>query len=144
MQPQVYNWTCSACALQWQLHASGLNTRITREETVYAIGYPEQINSSVGLTNINGPGQALINVLEQYGVVASQAWLNYSEVYKLVQNTSAIMSGSNWYHWVATRGINGQDLWIANSAPGYKGIWDILDEDDFYALGPFSVVFIER
>lgn len=112
----------------------------TREQTVYEIGYPDQINATYGLTNINGPGQALIDVLTTYGQPSEQAWLDFDDVYALAQETTGMMSGSAWFHWVAIRGVQGSNLWIANSAPGYMGVWDVLSRSDFNRLGPFSVV----
>ena len=53
------------------------------------------------------------------------------------------MSGQAWYHWVALRGVRGNQIWIANSAPGYKGVWDTLSREDFVRLGAFSVVWLE-
>lgn len=144
-QPQqVYSWTCSACATQWVLHATGLDQNITREQTVYKIGYPEQINENVGLTNRDGPGEALIDVFESYGVAATHGWLDFDTVYELAQRTAIAMSGAAWYHWVAVRGISGSSLWIANSALGYKGVYDTLSRSQFDNLGGFSVVYLER
>jgi hypothetical protein len=38
--------------------------------------------------------------------------------------------------------VQGSNLWIANSAPGYKGIYDVLSRYDFDRLGGFSVVWL--
>lgn len=141
---QQHDWTCSACATQWTLHATGLDPNITRPQTIWRIGYPEQINPSVGLTNRDGPGEALIDVFELYGVNALQGWLDFDTVYDLTQGTAIVMSGSNWYHWVAVRGIDGPNLWIANSAPGYKGVYSSLSRSQFNSLGPMNVVYLER
>jgi hypothetical protein len=148
MTPQVYAWTCSACSLEWVLRSTGLNpgsgdVYADRERTVYEIGYPDQINAAVGLTNKDGPGAALQSVLTEYGQASGQGWLGYDAVYELAQQTTGLMSGTNWYHWVALRGISGDNLWIANSAPGYMGIWDVLSEADFLRLGGFNVVWLE-
>jgi hypothetical protein len=51
------------------------------------------------------------------------------------------MSRANWY-WVAIRGVQGSNIWIANSAPGYKGVWDTLSREDFNRLGGFSVIWL--
>lgn len=140
MPPQVYGWTCSACALDWVLRATGLDPDHTREEAVYEIGYPHNINSHHGLMDANG--SALQDVYSSYGQSSEQAWLDFDTVYALAQHTTGQMSGTNWYHWVALRGVNGPDLWIANSAPGYLGVWDLLSRDDFERLGGFSVVWL--
>lgn len=138
MQPQVYGWTCSACSLDWVLRATGLNPNSTREETVYAIGYPDNINATYGL--MDSSGAALREVLAIYDMPSEQGWLSFDEVYAKAQVTTGMMSGAAWYHWVALRGVQGDGIWIANSAPGYKGIFDLLSRADYERLGGFSVV----
>jgi len=143
--PQVYSWTCSSCSLEWVKRAIGLiapqDIYTSRYDTVYEIGYPDNINPAYGL--MDASGSALRAVLENYGIPTSQAWLDFDTVYALAQETTGMMSGGAWYHWVALRGISGDALWVSNSAPGYKGIWDILTRADFERLGPFSVVLLE-
>ena len=112
----------------------------SRETTVYEIGYPNNINPTYGL--MDGSGAQLQRVLADYGVTTEQDWLGFDTVYQIAQGTTGLMSGAAYYHWVALRGIDGPDLWIANSAPGYRGIWDTLTRADFDRLGAFSVVWL--
>jgi hypothetical protein len=146
MVPQLYSWTCSACSLDWVLKATGLDggsgdVYADREKTVYAIGYPENINPVYGL--MDSSGSALRGVLEQtYSQPTDQGWLDFDTVYELAKDTTGLMSGAGWYHWVGLRGISGPNLYIANSAPGYKGVYDILSRADFNRLGGFSVVWL--
>lgn len=142
MAPQVYGWTCSACSLDWVMRATGLAPDYSRPRAVAEIGYSEEINAQYGLTNASGPGQALIAVLDSYDQGAEQGWLDFDTTYHLATETTGMMSGSAWYHWVGIRGVQGNNLWIANSAPGYKGIWDTLSRSDFSRLGPFNVVWL--
>jgi hypothetical protein len=140
MQPQLTDWTCSACSLDWTLRATALDPNSTRPKTIAYIGYPDQINPTYGL--MDGSGSALQGVLNQYGQASLHDWLDFDAVYALAQQTTGMMSGMAWYHWVALRGVQGSNLWIANSAPGYKGVWDTLSREDFARLGPFSVVWL--
>jgi hypothetical protein len=144
MPHQSTSWTCSACATSWVLRATQLDPACDEWCAVDKIGRPDQINPTWGLTNIDGPGQALIVVFETYGVEAEQAWLSYDQVYALASETVSLMGGSVWNHWVSVRGRLGADLWIANSGPGYAGVWDVLSRADFNRLGPFSVVSLVR
>lgn len=142
---QLYDWTCSACSLDWVLRSTSLGHLDTdiysaRERTVYEIGYPGNINSQYGL--MDSSGSALQDVLAAYGQGSEQGWLDFDTVYGLAQQTPGLMSGAAWYHWVGIRGTQGSNLWIANSAPGYKGIWDTLSRYDFERLGGFSVVWL--
>lgn len=144
MPGQLYDWTCSACSLEWIKRATGLvatdDVYGSREMTVYEIGYPDNINPTYGL--MDSSGVALAAVLERYGQETLHSWLDYDTTYELAQSTAGMLSGAAWYHWVALRGVQGSNLWIANSAEGYKGIYSILSRTDFDRLGPFSVVWL--
>ena len=140
MDPQVYSWTCSACSLDWVLRATQVAPDHTREQAVEEIGYPENINPTYGLMDASGP--ALRKVYSDYGIPTFQAWLTYDQVYAAAGHTTGQMSGGAWYHWVAIRGRSGNDLTIANSAEGYKGVYSTLTREQFNALGPFSCVLL--
>lgn len=146
MPGQLYDWTCSACSTEWIERALGFprghDVYTNREQVVYAIGYPGNINGTYGL--MDGSGAQLQRVLaDSTGFDSAQGWLDFDEVYGLAADqTPTLMSGASWYHWVAVRGVQGSALWIANSAPGYKGIFDILSRADFDRLGGFSVVWL--
>jgi hypothetical protein len=137
MLPQVYDWTCS---LNWVLRATGAAPAHTREQAVEQIGYPHNINPTYGL--MDASGSALRRVYAEYGLESRQAWLTFDQVWAGASSTTGQMSGGVWYHWVAIRGTRGADLWIANSAPNYMGVDDILTRTDFQRLGPFSVVWL--
>ena len=81
-------------------------------------------------------------MLDDYGVETSQSWLDFDTTYELVQDTPGMMSGAPWYHWVGIRGVDAGCIWVANSAPGYKGVTDHVSRDDFNRLGAFSVVWL--
>lgn len=140
MAPQVYDWTCSACALDWVLRSTGLDPAHTREQAVAQIGCPNNINPTYGL--MDAAGSALRAVYDQYSQPTEQGWLDFDAVHALAQDATGQMSGAAWYHWVALRGVQGSNLWIANSAEGYKGIYSTLSRYDFERLGPFSVVWL--
>lgn len=142
---QLYSWTCSACASDWVLraHGSGFSddAYTSREATGEAIGYPENINSTYGL--MDGSGAQLQRVIkEQAGLDSAHAYLSFDQAYAVYSVTPGCMSGGSWYHWVGVRGVSGPNLYIANSAPGYMGVWDILSRDDFNRLGPFSCIAV--
>jgi hypothetical protein len=146
MPGQLYDWTCSACSTEFVERAVGYarggDVYGNRESVVYAIGYTHNINGTYGL--MDGSGAQLQRVIkEQTGYDSQQGYLGFEEVYALGSSgTPALMSGAAWYHWVALRGVQGDSLWVANSAPGYKGIYDHLSREDFARLGGFSVVWL--
>lgn len=140
MPPQSADWTCSACSLAWVLRATAANTNANEWDTTYEIGVPDNINSTYGL--MDGSGSQLQRVLANYNLDSDQSWLTFGEAFAIAGSYTGMMSGGGWYHWVAIRGRSGNAIWIANSAPGYKGVSDILTESDFQRLGPFSVVWV--
>jgi hypothetical protein len=140
MEPQLLDWTCAACSLDWLKVATGMEAASDRYTTTMQIGYTENINPTYGL--MDGSGAELQRVLGEYGQDSAQGWLDYDSVYALARETTGMLSGANWYHWVALRGVQGTNLWVANSAQGYKGIYDILSRSDFERLGGFSVVWL--
>jgi hypothetical protein len=144
MPGQLYDWTCSACSLEWVMRSTGLITPwdiyASREDRVYEIGYPENINGTYGL--MSSDGWALRDVLNTYGQDTEQGWLDFDTAYELATRTTGMLSGAAWYHWTAIRGVQGDTLWIANSAPGYKSVWDNLSRSDWDRLGGFSVVWL--
>jgi hypothetical protein len=139
MAPQIYDWTCSACSLDWLLVAT-YSRGSDRERTVNEIGTPENINSTYGL--MDGSGAQLQRVLLDYGMHTQQGWLSFDQAWSIYSQAPGCMSGGAWYHWVGVRGTSDGNLWIANSAPGYQGVWDILSRSDFNRLGPFSCIWL--
>jgi len=143
---QLYNWTCSACSLEWLLRGYGASygqdIYTNRESTVYDIGYPTNINPSYGL--MDGSGAQLRRVFtERSGAATGQGWLTFDQMWSIAaQGNGGMLSGGGWYHWVGLRGTSGDALWIANSAPGYQSVWDTLDRASWNRLGPFSCVWV--
>lgn len=145
MPGQVYDWTCSACATEFVERGCGAprsgDIYANREAVVYAIGYPEHVNATYGL--MDGSGRQLQRVLRDHaGLETRQAWLSFDEAHEIYSQTFGLMAGQAWVHWVGVRGVQGSNLYIANSAPNYRGIWDVLSREDYQRLGPFSCVWV--
>src|SRR5262245_29119445 len=85
MPPQAYNWTCSACPLEWLKRATGVvipaDIYASRESTVYEIGYTQNINPAYGL--MDASGAQLQRVLRDYGLESDQGWFDFDTVYAL-------------------------------------------------------------
>jgi hypothetical protein len=140
MPRQAASWSCSACALAWLLRAMQLDPNCYEQCGIDEIGYPQNINPTYGL--MDGSGAQLQRVLSEHGQNSDQSWLSYDSAWSIYSQTPGAMSGGAWYHWVGVRGTSDGNLWIANSAPGYMGVYDILSRADFNRLGPFSCVWL--
>ena len=143
MPGQAYDWTCSVCSTTWVLQSIGL---IGRDYDAYSarydvgaqMGYPNCVNEVYGCMS----SQCVIDQFARYGLQAKQAWVNFDQAFAICSNTTGVLNGQSWYHFVGIRGTNGSNLWVANSAPGYRGVWDTLDRGTFNSLGPFQIIYL--
>ena len=140
MPPQVYNWTCSICACDWLLRATGLNPHSSREQVAYEIGYPSCVDAYSGLKDT----LCLVDVFRHYGVEAHQEWVDWPRAYELAGSTAYILNSTSWYHFVGGRGTINGSLWVANSAPGYQSIWDVVSASDWNRLPGWQMVWLEQ
>ena len=139
---QAQSWTCSICATDWVLLATGLDPNSTREKVAGEIGYPSCVNEQVGLADT----QCVVRVFESYGVQAKQEWIDWARAQELCGTTTGVLNSTRWYHFVSIRGLTGDGrLWIANSAPGYDGIDEAIDQGQFEAWsGTWQAVTLAR
>ena len=137
MEPQVYNWTCSVCSFTWTLNSQGIG--LNRQEATDIIGTPECVNPTYGLMS----AQCLIDAYAEQNFVAKQAWVTFEQAYSIAQHYTGCINPIGMYHFMAIRGVEGPTIWVANSAPGYMGIWDNIDVERFNALGPVQVIYLE-
>jgi hypothetical protein len=139
MEPQARSWTCSICACDWLIRATGLNPYSTREQVAYQIGYPSCVDEWSGLKDT----QCLVRCLEAYGVSVAQEWVSWSRALELASSTACILNSTSWYHFVGVRGLTDWGgLWLANSAMGYAGIFDTLAADQWAALPGWQMVYL--
>lgn len=137
MAPQALNWTCSICATDWTLRATGLNPYSAREQVAVHIGYPSCVDEWTGLKST----ECLVSVFSDYGVESQIEWVDWPRLLEIAGDTTGVLNGLGWYHFVGIRGLTEWGgVWLANSAVGYRGVWETLDEQQFNALGPFQVV----
>lgn len=141
MAPQVRNWTCSICATDWTLRATGLNPYSTREQVTAEIGYPNCVDEYSGLRD----GACVVRVFADYGVDAVQEWVSdFDRAYQLCSETAGLVDSIGMYHFMAIRGVTDNHLWVANSALGYRGVYETISRDQFLNLGPWKLVWLVR
>ena len=141
---QLSDWSCSACSTEYVERAAGASrgsdVYANREAVVNAIGYSGNINEVYGL--MDGSGAQLQRVLREHaGIETHQGWLDFDTAYAIFSQTFGLGSGGAYYHWIACRGVQGSDLWIANSAIGYRGVYETLSRQQFNELGPWSMLW---
>jgi len=143
MEPQQFSWTCSVASFTWVINSTGVDPNLTRENALALIGYPNCVNETYGLMSAD----CLIRAYQHYGLDAVQAWVTFDQAYSIMSNHTGQINPLGMYHYMSMRGVDGVepgDLWVANSAPGYMGVWDSLTRSQFNNLGPVQVIYLKN
>lgn len=143
--PQNTPWDCSATSVAWCLRAVGLP--FTEADVVKAM-YPQYLSATYGLLDASGAG--IVEWLATIGLSAeNNAQADFQELLDAAGYQPMVIGGRAWCHWVAVRmggpAASRPDiplLALMNPSPGYMGVDNILDQQHFAQLGPFSAVWL--
>jgi hypothetical protein len=83
----------------------------------------------------------LIQAYKHYEIEARQAWVTYDQAYSIMAEHTGQINPLGMYHFMAIRGVS-DSLWVANSAPGYMGVYDSLNRSQFNNLGPVQLIYL--
>lgn len=141
---QDYPWDCSATSLAWAMRTVGFD--VTEQDVIAGLG-PGRISPTYGLLDASGAG--LVSYLAEMGITAfNDGDSNWDEVMAAAGYQPMVIGGRAWCHWVAVRmgadAIGRPDLnklALMNPAPGYGGVDQVLADNQFAQLGPFSAVW---
>lgn len=137
-------WDCAAASLTWCLNTIGRD--VTEYEVVTGLG-PARISPAYGLLDASGSG--IVDYLSTIGISAeNNSAASWQDVMDAAGYQPMLIGGRAWCHWVGVR-IGSQAfpsdlepvLALANPAPGYMAVDQVLDEPMFLELGPFSAVW---
>jgi len=103
------------------------------------MGYPNCVNETYGLMS----QQCIVDEFTRHGLVAHQAWCTFDEAYAIAGSATGTINPTGQFHVMALRGTSGSDIAVANSAEGYYGVYSTLSREQFNALGPVSLVWVE-
>lgn len=141
---QEQDWDCSQESLEWMLWAySRTPDDSWMEQSLQAGGY---VTPAVGCTDASGAGLArwLNEQYSEYGYLSSNSvGVSFDQVAEEAGSHvhPVAMGGGAWYHWSGVRGVDGLGrLMLANPAPGWKGVYQTLDRDQWARLGPWNLV----
>jgi hypothetical protein len=144
VEPQDYPWDCAAASTAWALQAAGLP--YSEQDVIKGLG-PGRISPALGLLDASGAG--LVEWLGEIGVHAeNNAYASYSDVAAAAGYQPMVIGGRSWYHWSGVRmggicagfGDIGA-IALANTAPGWCGIYQSIEAADFEVLGEFAAVW---
>jgi hypothetical protein len=95
------------------------------------------------LQDASGGGLAKMMSASPFYLHAHSGYVTYDQILELAgQGFPMEIGGHSWYHWTGVRGRDGDNLLLANPAPGYKGISQSLTRGQAGNLGPFACVWI--
>jgi hypothetical protein len=137
-------WDCAAASLSWCLQACGRD--VSEADVVAGLG-PARISPALGLLDASGAG--LVEYLAEIGVGAeNNPDATWEDVQAAAGSQPMLIGGREWCHWTGVRlptfwGYKGYEpqLALANPAPGYMGVGQVLYHQDFDRLGAFSAVW---
>ncbi len=133
---QTGNWQCSAASSAWVLRSVGLNWG--QDDVVRWLG--GNISPALGLHECSG--RVLAELFKSQGLDATYGRISWERALALAGSQPFCMSGGAWYHWSGVRGTGGGGLHLANPAPGWRGVGQNLDRDDWERLGPWNAVWV--
>lgn len=139
MPPQQFNWTCSICSFTWTIGALGLDEEFSRTEAADLIGVPYCVNPTYGLMNAD----CLIAAYQSLGLIAKQKYCTFAEAYAICQYFTGVINPIGMYHFMGIRGVRNGGIWVANSAIGYRGVYEDISESQFNQYGPVNLIWIE-
>ena len=137
-------WDCAAASLTWCLHTIG---RTESEADVVAGLGPARISPVYGLLDASGAG--IVSYLSELGIAsANNPGATWDEVMAAAGSQPMLIGGRKWCHWVGVRIGTAQflDAWpealaLANPAPGWMDVGQLLEPYQFDELGAFSAVW---
>jgi len=140
------DWSCAPTSMRWALWAYQREpTESWLEGSMLSEGV---VSTSLGLLNASGVDLAAW-ASRHYGengyVGESDGSVTFAEVAEEAQLSlhPLMIGGRAWGaggHWSGVRGFDGQRLLLANPAPGYGGVTQVMSKEQFGWLGPFSLV----
>ena len=126
-------------SFKWVVQATMTDSEMTYDEALSIIGYPQCVNPTYGLMSAD----CMINAFSSVGLHSAQRWVTFGEAYSIMGKATGVINPVGMYHFMGMRGVRNGGLWVANSAPGYRGVYDDLDNSTFNSLGPVQVIYLE-
>jgi len=141
---QDFPWDCSAASTAWALRTIGRD--YSEQDVIAGLG-SSRITPAYGLMDASGAG--LVEWLGEIGVYAeNNPNASWADLVAAAGYQPLLIGGRAWCHWSAVRMGPApapqrlpNALALMNPAPGYLGVWQVLEPSAFDELGPFSAVW---
>ena len=126
-------------SFRWVVQATMTDSEMTYDEALGIIGYPQCVNPTYGLMSAD----CMINAFASVGLRSVQKWVSFGEAYSIMEQATGVINPIGMYHFMGMRGVRNGNLWVANSAPGYRSIYDDLDNSAFNSFSPVQIIYLE-
>lgn len=137
MPRQRKDWDCSAAATAWMGRSIGWGW----EELDVAWSFQELGIATPQVGLLAGTGAGIVHWLSLQPLPARNYRTTWSMLVDRDWSCPLIMGSSSWYHWVGVRGLDeNSNLDLANSAPGWAGVYQTLTQARFDSFGDFYAV----
>lgn len=137
MARQQRDWDCSAAATAWLGRSLGWGWA----ELDVAYQFLDQGMATRQQGLLEGTGVGIVRWLALQPMPASNEQISWSVLAAREWSCPLIMGSSSWDHWTGVRGLDSDgNLWLANSAPGWAGIYQTLTAEQFARFGDFWAV----
>lgn len=139
MEVQQNEWSCSVYSFRWVAQSTGYTPFMTYNEALEYLSYPDGVNPTYGLTS----SIFMVNGFQALGLFAKQKWTTFDEAYSICTQTTGTINPIGMYHFMAIRGTMNGEIYVANSAPGYRGIYSSLSRQEYNSLGPVQLIYLD-
>lgn len=137
---QVQSWSCSVRTATFMLRSLGIDMDASRLEDVLV---PDYVTPELGLLQGDGAGLAAV-LADQSGCPTGHRWVDWAWLQAHAGTEPVGIGSGTLYHWTAVRGLNDDGtIALANPAPGYGGLGDVMTEAQFNHWAPWAGVWIE-
>lgn len=139
MPQQQVDYDCSAASTAWFGRSIGWGW--TEMNVLWEFSRAGIISPAWGLLDATGAG--IVSWLALQPLQATNGHLDWTTMTSLSGGGPLIMGGASFNHWIGVRQLlSDQVVSVANSARGWMGVYDTLNESQFAALGPFNGVWL--
>lgn len=143
---QQDDWSCSVQSAQWLLRSLGRNPGDAwLEQQLVGPLYPGSIvTREHGLMDSSGKTLAAW-MQREYGdemglTFEAKQNVTWEQVVALAGKQPIMLGGRTYNHWTGVRHMANGGLELANPAPNWKGVGSVMDQDEFAALGSWSLI----
>lgn len=134
IQNQQRDWDCSAAATAWMGRSLGWGW--TELDVAYEFQTRGIATPQLGL--LDGTGAGIVRWLSLQPMPAHNFLVTWNMILSYRGDCPIIMGSSVLYHWLGVRYCDDQDVaQLANSAPGWGGVGQTMNETAFKSLLPW-------